>query len=184
MGITTTPLAIPDVLLIEPEVFSDERGNFFEAWNHADFMEATGCEHQFVQDNQSRSAAGVVRGLHYQLPRPQGKLVRVLSGSAFTAAVDLRKSSPTFGRAVSAELSEGNHLQLWLPPGFAHGFMALDTPTEVVYKVTDYFDPGCDRAIRWDDPVLGIDWPLSGADPVISERDGNAPLLRDIEVYP
>ena len=184
MGITATPLDIPDVLLLEPEVFTDARGTFFEAWNRADFVEATGWEGGLVQDNQSRSEAGVLRGLHFQLPRAQGKLVRVVAGSAFTVAVDIRRSSPTFGRAVSAELSEDNHFQLWLPPGFAHGFLALGAPTEVLYKVTAYFDPSCDRGVRWDDPSLAIDWPLGGSDPLVSERDRNAPLLRDAEVYP
>ena len=184
MAITATPLEIPDVLLIEPEVFGDERGNFFEAWNHADFVEATGCRDAFVQDNQSRSSAGVLRGLHFQLPRTQGKLVRVLVGSAFTVAVDVRRSSPTFCKAVAAELSEDNHYQLWLPPGFAHGFLALGSPTEVLYKVTAYFDPECDREVRWNDPALQIDWPLGDREPLISRRDRNAPLLRDAEVYP
>lgn len=184
MAITATPLEIPDVLLIEPEVFGDERGNFFEAWNHADFVKATGCSERFVQDNQSRSRAGVLRGLHFQLPRAQGKLVRVLAGSAFTVAVDVRSSSPTYGKAVSAEISEDNRHQLWLPPGFAHGFLALGSPTEVLYKVTEYFDPGCDREVRWNDPALDIDWPLGNIEPLISSRDLNAPLLRDAEVYP
>jgi dTDP-4-dehydrorhamnose 3,5-epimerase len=184
MGITATPLDIPDVMLLEPEVFGDDRGNFFEAWNHSDFVDATGCHYRFVQDNQSRSKAGVLRGLHFQLPRAQGKLVRVLVGSAFTVAVDVRRSSPTFGKAVSVEISEENRFQLWLPPGFAHGFLALGSPTEVLYKVTAYFDPGCDREVRWNDPALRIDWPLDGGEPLVSQRDRNAPLLRDAEVYP
>ena len=183
MSITATALEIPDVLLLEPELFTDERGTFFEVWNQADFVAATGCRHDFVQDNQSRSRRGVLRGLHYQLPQPQGKLVRVATGRAFMVAVDIRRSSATFSRAVTAELSEDNRRQLWIPPGFAHGFLSLSDPTDVLYKVTEFFSPECDRELRWNDPALGIDWPLGGSDPSMSTRDRNAPLLEEARVY-
>jgi dTDP-4-dehydrorhamnose 3,5-epimerase len=183
MSLSATALDIPDVLLLEPELFTDERGIFFEVWNQADFVAATGCREQFVQDNQSRSRCGVLRGLHYQLPWPQGKLVRVATGRAFMVAADLRQRSATFGRAVTAELSEDNHRQLWIPSGFAHGFLSLSDPTDVLYKVTEYFSLECDRELRWNDPTLGIEWPPLGRDPIMSLRDRHAPLLADALVY-
>lgn len=183
MAISVTPLEIPDVLLLQPQLHEDERGYFFEAWNDADFTAATGCSDAFVQDNHSRSSAGVVRGLHYQLPNPQGKLVRVTLGSAFVVAVDVRRSSPTFGGAVSVELTASNFAQLWLPPGFAHGFLSLEDPTDVLYKVTAYFAPECDRELRWNDPALAVAWPITNGAPLMSEKDRMAPLLADAVVY-
>ncbi len=180
---TALALDIPDVLLLEPEIHEDTRGHFFEAWNEAKFSAAVGDHDPFVQDNQSRSHESVVRGLHYQLPNPQGKLVRVAQGRAFSVAVDIRRSSGTFGRWVSAELSAANRRQLWVPPGFAYGFTALGDPTEMIYKVTAFYEPGCDRAIRWDDPALGSDWPIGAGAAVLSDKDRNAPLLADAEVF-
>jgi dTDP-4-dehydrorhamnose 3,5-epimerase len=177
MSITAKALEIPDVFLVEPESYVDERGSFMEAWNRDDFAAATGCIDQFVQDNQSRSKAGVLRGLHYQSPNPQGKLVRVVTGVAYTVAVDIRRSSTTFGRWVARELSSQNRRQLWIPPGFAHGFLTLADPTDVIYKVTAFYVPGCGRTL------IGIDWPLDGDAPLLSPRDGAAPLLADAEVF-
>ncbi len=183
MSINATPLEIPEVLLLEPKVHPDSRGHFFEAWNSIEFAEATGYHGGFVQDNQSRSRAGVLRGLHYQLPRPQGKVVRVATGSAFMVAVDLRQSSATFGNAATALLSADDHRQLWIPPGFAHGFLSVGDPTDVLYKVTAHFAPTCDHELRWNDPDLGINWPLDELEPTMSDRDKNASLLRDAELY-
>ena len=166
-----TRLAIPDVVLIEPKVFGDERGFFFESFNQKAFNEATGTNHQFVQDNHSRSSKGVLRGLHYQIQQPQGKLVRVVRGAVFDVAVDIRKSSPTFGQWVAEELSEDNHRQLWVPPGFAHGFMVLSETAEFLYKTTDYYAPVYERCIVWDDPDLAIDWPNIGMAPLLSAKD-------------
>jgi len=165
-----TPQAIPDVLLIEPKVFGDARGFFFESFNQRAFNEATGTSHQFVQDNHSRSCQGVLRGLHYQVQQPQGKLVRVVSGAVFDVAVDIRKSSPTFGRWVGVELSADNHRQLWVPPGFAHGFVVRSETADFLYKTTDYYAPEHERCIVWNDEVLGIEWGLSG-EPALSEKD-------------
>lgn len=165
-----TPLAIPDVLLIEPKVFTDARGHFYESYNQRRFEEMVRREVHFVQDNQSRSARGVLRGLHYQVRRAQGKLVRVVSGQIFDVAVDLRRSSPTFGKWVGATLSDVNRLQLWMPEGFAHGFVVLSQQAEVLYKTTDYWSPEHERCIAWNDPTLAIAWPLQGA-PVVSPRD-------------
>lgn len=183
MTLTAKALEIPDVFLIEPDMYSDERGDFFEAWNHREFEVTTGFAGDFVQDNQSRSRAGVLRGLHYQVPNAQGKLVRVTTGATFTVAVDIRRGSPTFGRWVAEELSAGNRRQLWIPAGFAHGFLTLSDPTDVIYKVTAYHEPGCDRSIRWDDPSLSIAWPVAAIQPVLSDRDRNAPYFLDAEVY-
>ena len=166
-----TRLAIPDVVLIEPKVFGDARGFFFESFNQKAFNEATGTNHQFVQDNHSRSSKGVLRGLHYQIQQPQGKLVRVVQGAVFDVAVDIRKSSPTFGQWVAEELSEDNHRQLWVPPGFAHGFMVLSETAEFLYKTTDYYAPVYERCIVWDDPDLAIDWPNIGMAPLLSAKD-------------
>ena len=164
-----TRLAIPDVVLIEPKVFGDARGFFFESFNQKAFIEATGTNHQFVQDNHSRSAKGVLRGLHYQIQQPQGKLVRVVRGAVFDVAVDIRKSSPTFGRWVGAELSEDNQHQLWVPPGFAHGFLVLSDLADFLYKTTDYYAPQYERSILWNDSDLNIDWPIG--EPILSNKD-------------
>ncbi len=166
-----TRLAIPEVVLIEPKVFGDARGFFFESFNQKAFNEATGTNHQFVQDNHSRSSKGVLRGLHYQIQQPQGKLVRVAQGAVFDVAVDIRKSSPTFGQWVGEVLSADNHRQLWVPPGFAHGFMVLSETAEFLYKTTDYYAPVYERCIAWDDPDLAIDWPNIGMAPLLSAKD-------------
>ena len=166
-----TRLAIPEVVLIEPKVFGDARGFFFESFNQKAFNDATGTNHQFVQDNHSRSSKGVLRGLHYQIQQPQGKLVRVVQGAVFDVAVDIRKSSPTFGQWVGEVLSADNHRQLWVPPGFAHGFMVLSETAEFLYKTTDYYAPVYERCIVWDDPDLAIDWPNIGMAPLLSAKD-------------
>lgn len=166
-----TELAIAGVFLIEPKVFGDDRGFFFESYNRQAFCEATGCDPEFVQDNHSRSVKGVLRGLHYQLaPKAQGKLVRVASGAVFDVAVDLRRDSPTFGRWVGEILSAENRRQMWIPAGLAHGFVTLSDGAEFLYKTTDYYSPEHERCIRWDDPALGIRWPLDGP-PVLSGKD-------------
>jgi dTDP-4-dehydrorhamnose 3,5-epimerase len=166
-----TPCAIADVLLIEPKVFGDERGFFFESFNQRAFNEATGLTVNFVQDNHSRSARHVLRGLHYQIRQPQGKLVRVVAGEVFDVAVDLRRSSPTFGRWVGAVLSAENKKQLWLPPGMAHGFLVLSDYAEFLYKTTDYWAPEHERCIAWNDPTLAIAWPTLGHTPQLSAKD-------------
>ena len=173
MPVTVTPTAIADVLILEPRVFGDARGFFFESFNQRDFEAATGLQGvTFVQDNHSRSARGVLRGLHYQVPpHAQGKLVRVVRGAVFDVAVDIRPGSPTYGRWVGVELSESNHRQLWLPPGLAHGFLTLSLEADFLYKTTDYYSPAHERCIRWDDPALAIEWPLGGRAPVLSEKD-------------
>ena len=169
MNIVTTRL--PEVLIIEPKVFGDERGFFFESFNQRAFDEATGLSLPFVQDNHSKSAKNVLRGLHYQLPpQAQGKLVRVVAGEVFDVAVDIRRDSPNFGQWTSAVLSAENRRQLWIPPGFAHGFLVLSDSAEFLYKTTDYYAPALERCIRWDDPALAIAWPLS-APPVLSAKD-------------
>ena len=168
--------SIPDVMVIEPKVFGDGRGFFYESFNQRAFSEATGTNHQFVQDNHSRSSKGVLRGMHCQIGKPQGKLVRVVQGAIFDVAVDLRKLSPTFGQWVGKVLSAENKLQMWVPPCFAHGFLALADVSEVIYKTTDYWDPHCENIIRWDDPLIRIDWPLSNP-PVLAAKDAVAPLL-------
>ena len=178
-----TRLAIPDVLLIEPKVFGDSRGFFLESFNQKAFDEATGTNHQFVQDNHSRSSKGVLRGLHYQIQQPQGKLVRVVRGAVFDVAVDIRKSSPTFGQWVAEELSEDNHRQLWVPPGFAHGFMVLSETAEFLYKTTDYYAPHYERCIAWNDPVIGIEWPHLAQAPVLSAKDQQGVQLGDADVF-
>ena len=166
-----TPTAIPDVLLIEPRVFGDARGFFFESFNQRDFAQATGVHAAFVQDNHSRSARGVLRGLHYQIRQPQGKLVRVVAGTVFDVAVDLRCASPSFGQWVGAVLSEDNKTQLWIPPGCAHGFVVLSESADFLYKTTDYYAPEHERCIAWNDPTLNIDWPDLGQAPVLSAKD-------------
>jgi dTDP-4-dehydrorhamnose 3,5-epimerase len=174
-----TPLAIPDVFLIEPQVFGDERGFFFESFNHARFEEAIGLKVTFVQDNHSKSAKGVLRGLHFQDPKPQGKLVRVTQGEVFDVAVDIRKDSPTFGRWVGETLSAENKQQLWIPEGLAHGFLVLSETAEFLYKTTDYYAPSNEGCIAWDDPTLAIAWPLD-APPVLSLKDKNGHLFSEI----
>ena len=166
-----TPTAIPEVLVIEPKVFGDARGFFYESFNSKAFDEAVGRHVDFVQDNHSRSARGVLRGLHYQLAQTQGKLVRVTRGAVFDVAVDIRRSSLTFGQWVGVELSEDNHRQLWVPEGFAHGFLVLSESADFLYKTTDYYAPAHERAIRWDDPIVGIAWPDVGAAPTLSAKD-------------
>ena len=173
---------ITDVLLIEPKVFGDARGFFFESFNHRQFCEAAGRELAFVQDNHSRSTQGVLRGLHYQIQQPQGKLVRVVRGAVFDVAVDIRKSSPTFGRWVGAELSEDNHRQLWVPPGFAHGFVVLSETADFLYKTTDYYAPQHERCIAWNDPALAIDWRFTG-EPRLSAKDAQGLPLASAEVF-
>ena len=175
------PTAIPDVLRVEPRVFGDPRGFFFESFNARAWKDATGLELRFVQDNHSRSARGVLRGLHYQVRQPQGKLVRVVVGEVFDVAVDLRRGSTTFGRWVGERLTAENKRQMWIPPGFAHGFLVLSTVAEVLYKVTDYYAPEWERVMRWNDPRVGIAWPLAGAEPVLSDKDRDAPLLGELE---
>lgn len=176
------PTAIPDVLIIEPKVFGDARGFFYESFNQRAFNEATGLDVQFVQDNHSRSAKGVLRGLHYQIEHSQGKLVRVVQGAVFDVAVDIRKASPTFGKWVGVELSAENFRQFWVPPGFAHGFLVLSESADFLYKTTDYYYPEHERAIRWDDPAIGINWPLSAL-PTLSSKDGSAADLHQAAVF-
>ncbi len=178
-----TRLAIPDVVLIEPKVFGDARGFFFESFNQKAFNEATATCHQFVQDNHSRSGRGVLRGLHYQIEQPQGKLVRVARGTVWDVAVDIRKSAPTFGQWVGAELSEDNQRQLWVPPGFAHGFVVLSESADFLYKTTDYYAPQHERCIAWDDPQLAIDWPYAGV-LSLSAKDAQGIAFAQALVYP
>ena len=171
------------VRVLRPEMFSDQRGHFVESFNASGFTRATGVKIEFVQDNQSRSEKGVLRGLHYQVdPMAQGKLVRVLNGAVFDVAVDIRRSSPTFGYWFGVELTEDNLKQLWVPPGFAHGFLALTDPADLLYKVTEYYSPEHDRSIRWNDQDIGIEWPLD-VDPILSDKDRTAPYLRDAETF-
>ncbi len=177
-----TPTNIPDVLIIEPKVFGDSRGFFFESFNQQAFNEAIGQKVQFVQDNHSRSAKGVLRGLHYQIQQPQGKLVRVTSGAVFDVAVDIRKASPTFGQWTGIELNAENHRQLWVPAGFAHGFVVLTDTADFLYKTTDYYAPEFERCIRWNDPAIGIAWPID-EEPRLSEKDQQGALLKDAEVF-
>ena len=178
MLLQLTPTALPEVLIVEPKVFGDARGFFTESWNEARFNEALGQDIHFVQDNHSRSARGVLRGMHYQLsPHAQGKLVRVTSGAVFDVAVDMRRSSPRFGRWTGVELSEENRRQLWIPPGFAHGFLVLSEIADFLYKTTDYYAPEAEASVRWDDPALGIGWPDVDGGPVLSAKDGAAPPL-------
>jgi len=170
MPYTVTSTAIADVLILTPKVFGDSRGFFFESFNQQDFNAATGTQHSFVQDNHSRSAQGVLRGLHFQVQRPQGKLVRVVHGAVFDVAVDIRPGSPTLGQWVGAELSAENQQQIWVPPGLAHGFLTLTEHAEFLYKTTDYYAPEHERCIAWNDPQLAIQWPLCGA-PALSGKD-------------
>jgi len=177
-----TPTAMPEVLVLEPRVFGDDRGFFYESFNARTFEKLTGLRVNFVQDNHTRSARGVLRGLHYQIRQPQGKLVRVSVGAIFDVVVDMRRSSPFFGRWVGVELSAENRHELWVPPGFAHGFVVTSESAEVQYKNTDYWAPEHERTVLWNDPALAIDWPLSGA-PVLSGKDSQGKLLADAESF-
>lgn len=175
--------AIPDVLIIEPKVFGDSRGFFLESYNARELQACAGITAPFVQDNHSRSQRGVLRGLHYQLADPQGKLVRVAQGEVLDVSVDIRRSSPTFGRWVAVRLSADNQRQLWIPPGFAHGFLVLSDSADFLYKTTAYYNPAAERCIRWDDPQLAIDWQLQGP-PLLSAKDREGRLLCDAELFP
>ncbi len=174
--------AIPEVLILEPRVFGDDRGFFYESYNQKVFQAATGLDVQFVQDNHSKSARNVLRGLHYQITHAQGKLVRATQGAVWDVVVDIRKSSPTFGRHVAMELSAENKRQMWIPPGFAHGFLVLTESAEFLYKTTDYWYPEHERSILWNDPALGLDWPLSGP-PVLSAKDISGTPLANAELF-
>lgn len=184
-----TPTRIPDVLIVEPTIFADERGWFMETFNERAFRDALAQRghtdpRPFVQDNHSRSSQGVLRGLHYQIAQPQGKLVRVSMGEIFDVAVDMRAESPTRGQWVGTPLSAYNKRQMWIPPGFAHGFYVLSDVAEMQYKCTDYYAPQHERALKWDDPTVGIDWPiLTGSHPILSAKDAQAPLLQDAPLY-
>lgn len=176
------PTELPDVLIVEPTIFGDERGFFYESFNHRLFAEKTGITEPFVQDNHSRSVKGVLRGLHYQIQQPQGKLVRVIAGEVYDVAVDIRKNSSTFGKYVGVFLSQSNKRQLWVPPGFAHGFVVTSDYAEFLYKTTDYWAPEFERSLLWNDPAIGINWPIS-APPLLSSKDDKAPTLFSAEVY-
>ncbi|CAN7666058.1 dTDP-4-dehydrorhamnose 3,5-epimerase [Variovorax sp. LjRoot130] len=178
-----TPTAIPDVLVIEPKVFGDERGFFFESFNGKAFDEAVGRHVEFVQDNHSRSAKGVLRGLHYQIQQPQGKLVRVVRGAVFDVAVDIRKSSPTFGQWVGMELTEENHKQLWVPEGFAHGFLVVSESADFLYKTTDYYAPAHERCIAWNDPDIDVRWPTIDAELTLSAKDQAGLTLSEATIF-
>ena len=177
-----TPTAIPDVLVIEPKVFGDDRGFFFESFNRKVFVQATGFDVDFVQDNHSKSAKNVLRGLHYQLQQPQHKLVRVIAGEVFDVAVDIRQGSPTFGKWVGEILSGENKKQLWVPAGFAHGFVTLSDSAELLYKVTDYYSPAHERCIVWNDPAIGINWPTS-VPPLLSAKDALGKTLAQADLF-
>jgi dTDP-4-dehydrorhamnose 3,5-epimerase len=177
------PSRLPGVLVLEPRVFEDQRGFFFESYNARDFAEKTGITTPFVQDNHTRSAMNVLRGLHYQIKQPQGKLVRAIEGEVFDVVVDLRKSASTFGQWTSVILSAANRRMLWIPPGFAHGFLVLSEHAELLYKTTDYWAPAHERCITWNDPQLNIPWPLKGA-PVLSPKDQNGALFLAAEIFP
>lgn len=182
MPYSVTPTAVADVLILEPKVFGDARGFFYESFNAQDFAQATGLDVSFVQDNHSKSAKGVLRGLHYQIQHPQGKLVRVVHGEVFDVTVDLRKSSPTFGQWVGVHLSADNHRQLWVPPGFAHGFLVLSESAEFLYKTTDYWYPEYERSLLWNDPAIGIQWPLD-EQPLLAVKDVAGKLLAQAECF-
>lgn len=174
---------IPDVLIIEPKVFEDKRGYFQESWNKRTFENTAGIKADFVQDNHSRSVKNTLRGLHYQIKQPQGKLVRVVTGKVFDVVVDLRKSSPTFGEWEGIELSAENHRQLWVPEGFAHGFLILSDTADFLYKTTTYYAPEYDRCLKWNDPDVGVNWPLDD-EPLLSEKDMKGTAFTEIEVFP
>jgi dTDP-4-dehydrorhamnose 3,5-epimerase len=171
--VNVTSTDIGDVFILEPKVYADDRGSFFESFNHDVFQKATGFRGVFVQDNQSTSRRHVLRGLHYQDPHPQGKLIRAVAGAIFDVAVDIRRESPTFGRWVGVELSAENRRQLWVPPGLAHGFLTLSETADVLYKATDFYAPGCERSIPWDDPTFAVAWPLTAL-PLLSPKDAAA----------
>jgi dTDP-4-dehydrorhamnose 3,5-epimerase len=176
--------SIPEVLIIEPKVFGDSRGFFFESFNQKNFSQATGLDVNFVQDNHSRSIRGVLRGLHYQVRQPQGKLVRVVRGEVFDVAVDIRRSSPTFGKWVGVELTEANYRQLWVPPGFAHGFYVLSSAADFLYKTTNYYFPDFERSLLWNDPAIAVSWPIQAdVAPIISAKDKIAPELMGAELF-
>lgn len=177
-----TPTALPEVLLVEPRVFRDDRGLFFESWNARTFA-GLGIDATFVQDNHSRSRRGVLRGLHYQIEHAQGKLVRAVTGSVYDVVVDLRRSSPTFGRSVGITLTAESMAMLWVPPGFAHGFLALSDTVDFLYKTTDYWFPEHERTLLWNDPSLGLEWPLEGMAPLLAPKDAAGSLLAQAEVY-
>jgi len=181
MNVITTD--IPDIKIIEPKVFGDHRGFFMETWNERVFQEA-GIDVRFVQDNHSKSAQGILRGLHYQIQQPQGKLVRVVSGEVFDVVVDIRRSSPTFGKWVGVALSAENKRMLWVPPGFAHGFYTVSESAEFLYKCTDFWAPAFERSLLWNDPELNISWPLSQPEPILSEKDKNGLRLCEAELFP
>jgi dTDP-4-dehydrorhamnose 3,5-epimerase len=182
MPYTVTPTAIPEVLVLTPKVFGDSRGFFFESFNARNFAEVTGLQVDFVQDNHSRSACGVLRGLHYQIQHPQGKLVRVVQGSVFDVAVDMRKSSPTFGQWAGEILSEDNHKQLWVPPGFAHGFVVLSEFAQFMYKTTDYWYPEHERSLAWNDPQVAITWPID-FEPQLAAKDAAGKLFNEADCF-
>lgn len=182
MKITVIPTSLPEVKIVEPKVFGDARGFFFESFNAKEFAEAVGEHIEFVQDNHSLSSKGVLRGLHYQVEHAQGKLVRVIAGEVFDVAVDIRRASPNFGKWAGVRLSGENHRQLWVPPGFAHGFVVLSESAQFLYKTTDYWYPEHERSIVWNDPELGIEWPID-FEPVLAAKDAAAPRLRDSECY-
>ncbi len=182
MPYTVTPSALPEVLILEPKVFGDERGFFFESFNQRDFAQATGLDVQFVQDNHSRSVKGVLRGLHYQIEHPQGKLVRVTQGEVFDVVVDLRRSSANFGRWDGVLLSAENRRQLWVPPGFAHGFSVTSDTAEFLYKTTDYWYPEHERCLLWNDPVVAVQWPIQGH-PQLAAKDAAAKPLAEVQVF-
>ncbi len=182
MPCIVTPTALPEVLILEPKVFGDARGFFFESFNQRDFAQVTGLDVQFVQDNHSRSVKGVLRGLHYQIQHPQGKLVRVTQGEVFDVAVDLRRSSPNFGKWESVVLSADNHRQLWIPPGFAHGFVVTSDTAEFLYKTTDYWHPEHERVLLWNDPTVRVSWPIQGQ-PQLAAKDAGGKALLEAEVF-
>lgn len=182
LNVIRTPLE--GAFILEPKVFGDARGFFMESYNRRDFAEATGLDLDFVQDNHSRSRRGVLRGLHYQLRQPQGKLMRVVRGAVFDVAVDIRRSSPTFGRWTGTELSEDNQRQFWIPPGFAHGFLVLTDAADFLYKASDWYAPEHERGIAWNDPAIGVEWPLDAiGEPLLSDKDRAAPPLAQAEVF-
>jgi len=182
MPYTVEPASVPDVLILRPRVFEDARGFFFESFNARDFRKVTGVTDEFVQDNHSRSVKGVLRGLHYQIRHAQGKLVRVVQGEVFDVAVDLRRSSPTFGKWTGVRLSAANKAQLWIPTGFAHGFLVLSETAEFLYKTTDFWSPEDERCLRWDDPTIDIDWSLDSK-PIVTEKDARGSLIDMCDLF-
>jgi len=182
MPVQVTPTDLPGVLILEPQVFGDARGFFFESFNARDFAAATGVDTPFVQDNHSRSVRGVLRGIHYQIQHPQGKLVRVIHGEVFDVAVDLRRSSPTFGKWTGVVLSAENRRHLWVPPGFGHGFLVTSAAAELLYKTTDYWHPEFERTLLWNDPTVAIDWPTEGA-PILSAKDASGAFFQQAETF-